>query len=127
MGPVDIGAITKRFREVKTRNLGDRWLRRYYLEALINCGLVFTSKDPIDRRRTLYSIEEKNNVTNPLGTQDTQPLGYINSEEESGKVEYKAKLVTTKEQKKYSDPPGIGEPWEIKRQKDHEDTQESQV
>lgn len=50
--------IVYRFREVKGRLLGQRYIRRYYVEPLLDHGLLNEDKDPDDKRYVLYTLND---------------------------------------------------------------------
>jgi len=63
-GPANRKDIVQKYCKVKDRPLGERWIVQYYLKPLAEKGLLFESTDPVDKRRTLYTLGElETNVT----------------------------------------------------------------
>jgi len=65
-GPVSRRDVVLKYRAVKGRYLGEKYISRYYLEPLVDVGLLNAYSDPQDRRRTLYSLNQ-DKIMEPRG------------------------------------------------------------
>lgn len=57
-GPVSKRDIILKYRDVKGRWIGERWIHRYYITPILDRGLLNEDQDPTDKRRVLYTLNE---------------------------------------------------------------------